>query len=80
MFGKMVSQALRNTIHVKPKQPASLTEKAYIDFFGLNDKPGITDRDLMVGQEAIMKKWLAHTEWQERVKMYEQFTGKRWGK
>jgi len=81
MIGHLIGRALREIVKrdISGKvRSNSLTEKALIEFFGLNDKPGITDRDLMEGQVAIMKKMLAYSEWLERKKAYEEFTGRRW--
>ena len=81
MIAKMIGRALGAKVKRDISGRArvnSLTDKAMVEFFGLDNRPGITDQDMMQGSEAMMQKWLAHSEWQERRAAYEEFTGRRW--
>lgn len=81
----MIAKMIGNALVAKVKKDisgraraTSLADKALVEFFGLDNRPGITDRDLIKGSEAMQQKCLAHMEWQERRQMYEEFTGRRW--
>ncbi len=81
MISRLIGRAIGNKIkqNVRGKRKIKDWENQVLaEFFGLMERPGITDADLINGSEAMMQKWFEYTEWEERRQEYEKFTGRRW--
>lgn len=58
-------------------KPGDWRDEATLKFFGVEERPNLTARDMM-DQDSINKKRLEVQEWKERRDAYEKFTGKKW--
>ncbi len=81
MISRMIAKSIGRLFFSKPAKikGEDWKEDALIKFFGLNNKPILTNRDLM-DEKLLMKKWIQHQEYKERKAAYEDYTGKKWGR
>jgi len=75
MIRNIIERLIKEDYRAKAKD---WKDEATLEFFGVEERPKISLRDMM-NQESIIRKQLEVQEWKERRDAYEKFTGKKWG-